>query len=65
MSSILTITFLSGLLIATFRMLPPLLLGATGEMFSERCGLTNIGLEGIMSVGAIIGFVASCFTKNP
>mgnify|MGYP004543667539 FL=1 len=65
MSSLLTITFLSGLIIATLRMLPPLLLGATGEMFSERCGLTNIGLEGIMSVGAIIGFAASYFTQNP
>lgn len=65
MSSILSVAFLAGLLIATLRMLPPLLLGATGEMFSERCGLTNIGLEGIMSVGAIMGFIASYFTKNP
>jgi len=33
MSSILSVAFLSGLLIAALRMLPPLLLGATGEMF--------------------------------
>lgn len=65
MNNIFTLTFLTGLLIATMRMLPPLLLGATGEMFSERCGLTNIGLEGIMSVGAIVGFITSYFTKNP
>lgn len=63
MNNIFTLTFLTGLLIATMRMLPPLLLGATGEMFSERCGLTNIGLEGIMSVGAIVGFITSYFTK--
>lgn len=65
MSSIFTLTFLTGLIIATLRILPPLLLGATGEMFSERCGLTNIGLEGIMSVGAIVGFIVSYFTGNP
>ena len=65
MSSILSLAFLSGLVIATLRILPPLLLGATGEMLSERCGLTNIGLEGIMSVGAIMGFITSCFTHNP
>lgn len=65
MSSIFTLTFLTGLIVATLRILPPLLLGATGEMFSERCGLTNIGLEGIMSVGAIVGFIVSYLTGNP
>lgn len=64
MSAIFTGVFITGLLVATMRMLPPLLLGATGEMFSERCGLTNIGLEGIMAVGSIVGFVVSYFTKN-
>lgn len=63
--SVFSIAFITGLIVAMFRILPPLLLGATGEMFSERCGLTNIGLEGIMSVGAILGFVVSYFTKNP
>lgn len=62
--SILSIAFITGLLIAMLRILPPLLLGAAGEMFSERCGMTNIGLEGIMSVGAIVGFVVSYFTQN-
>lgn len=65
MSSILSVAFLTGLLVAALRILPPLLLGATGEMFSERCGMTNIGLEGIMSVGAITGFVVSYFVQNP
>lgn len=63
--SIFSLAFITGLIVAMFRILPPLLLGATGEMFSERCGLTNIGLEGIMSVGAILGFVVSYFTQNP
>ena len=65
MRDIVSLTFLSGLLIAMFRILPPVLMGATGEMFSERAGLTNIGLEGVMSVGAILGFVVSYKTRNP
>lgn len=65
MSDIFTMAFLSSLLIAMFRIIPPILLGATGEMVSEKSGLTNIGLEGIMSVGAIIGFVTSYYTSNP
>ncbi len=64
MSDIFTLAFLSTLLIAMFRIIPPILLGATGEMFSEKSGLTNIGLEGIMSVGAIVGFTTSYFTQN-
>lgn len=63
--SVFSAAFIASLLVAMLRILPPLLLGATGEMFSERCGLTNIGLEGIMSVGAILGFVVSYFTQNP
>ena len=65
MSEILTAAFISSLLIAMFRILPPVLMGAAGEMFSERAGLTNIGLEGIMSVGAIMGFITSYYTGSP
>ncbi len=63
--NVFTVAFVTGLIVAMLRILPPLLLGAAGEMFSERCGLTNIGLEGIMSVGAILGFIVSYFTQNP
>ena len=41
------------------RALPPLplLLAALGEMVVERTGLLNLGLEGMMAVGAAIGFI--------
>ncbi len=64
-SDVFTFIFLSQLLIAMFRILPPILLGATGEMLSERTGMTNIGLEGLMSAGAIMGFIVSYKTQNP
>ena len=37
----------------------PLLFAALGEMVSERAGVLNIGLEGMMLVGAYVGFVAA------
>lgn len=61
---ILTSTFIVGLLQATLRTTTPLLLAAIGEMFSERSGVLNIGLEGIMLIGTLIGFLASYMTGN-
>ncbi len=65
MEDILSVGFMAGILMTMFRVLPIILMGATGEMISERAGMTNIGLEGIMAVGSIIGFLTSCYTRNP
>lgn len=53
------------ILAATIRMSVPLLLVAIAELFSERAGLVNIGLDGLMSIGALSGFLAGYFTHNP
>lgn len=42
----------------------PLLLASLGEVFSERAGLVNIGLEGIMAVGAFVAFAVGKVTGN-
>ena len=53
------------LVAATIRMAVPLLLVGIAELFSERAGLVNIGLDGLMSVGALAGFLAGYFTGSP
>ena len=42
----------------------PLLLAATGELISERAGLLNLGVEGMMAVGAVCGFIAAFQSGN-
>ena len=42
----------------------PLLFGTVGEIISERVGHLNLGVEGIMSIGACAGFMAGYFTDN-
>ncbi len=40
----------------------PLLLGTVGEIYAERSGVMNLGIEGIMLVGAITGFAVALTT---
>ncbi|MEF8851722.1 MAG: ABC transporter permease [Haloarculaceae archaeon] len=57
--------FLAGLLDATVRAGTPLLLAALGEIISERGGVLNLGVEGMMLVGALSGFATTVVTGSP
>lgn len=43
----------------------PLLLAAIGELVVERSGVLNLGVEGMMVIGAVCGFAAAFITGNP
>jgi general nucleoside transport system permease protein len=42
----------------------PLMFASVGELVSERAGVLNIGLEGMMLMGAYAGFVAAYYGNN-
>lgn len=43
----------------------PLLYATLGEMFTERSGVLNLGVEGMMIVGAFTAFLVTHLTGNP
>lgn len=43
----------------------PLLYAILGEILTERSGLINLGVEGMMLMGAVIGFRAAVATGDP
>ena len=55
----------SDLLISAVRMATPLLFVALAELYSERAGLVNIGLDGLMAFGSLVGFLVCFWTGNP
>lgn len=57
--------FFVNLLAAGIGLAAPLLIAALGELYAERSGVLNIGIEGMMLSGAWAGFVAAYFAKNP
>lgn len=53
-------SWITSLILATVRMAVPLLFIALAELYSERAGMVNIGLEGLAAIGSLVGFLV-CF----
>src|SRR5215216_428827 len=54
-----------GLLLSAMRLATPLLLAALGGLFSERAGVINIALEGLMLAGAFTAAAVTWYAKSP
>lgn len=52
-------------LIATIIASTPLLFATVGEIVTEKAGLLNLGVEGLMIMGAVVGFAAGYETGSP
>ena len=56
--------WISSLLLATVRLAIPLLLISLAELYGQRAGMVNIGLEGLASIGALVGFLTCYITGS-
>jgi general nucleoside transport system permease protein len=59
------VLFLSGLLAAGIRLATPIALAAIGETLAQRSGVINVGIEGIMLVGAFVAVLFSVLAGSP
>lgn len=64
MSDLLTEAFITSLVFGAITAGVPLLLAGLGEQISEKAGVLNIGLEGMMLIGAYGGFAAAYYTDS-
>lgn len=66
MNDDLTMTaIILGILHSGIRLATPYLYAALGETFAQRSGVLNLGVEGIMLLGAFFGFYATFQTGSP
>ena len=65
MEGILIHSIILGILATGIRLATPFLLAALGEMFVQRSGVYNLGIEGIMLLGAFLGFFTTLHLGNP
>jgi ABC-type uncharacterized transport system permease subunit len=64
MTEIFTQTVMVGILISAIRLATPYLFASIGEAFAQTSGVVNLGVDGIMLVGAFIAFYLTLITGN-
>lgn len=61
----MTETLIVSILAASITAGTPILFAALGELITERSGIMNLGVDGMMLVGAVTGFMVSVNSGNP
>ncbi len=61
----MTLDFFISAFITVIGISTPILLAATGELVVEKSGVLNLGVEGMMLIGAVTGFAITFTTFNP
>ncbi len=61
LSSINPVLLIAALMVSA----TPILLAAVGEVVVEKAGVLNLGVEGMMITGAVVGFATAINTQNP
>jgi simple sugar transport system permease protein len=64
-SDLFTTAVLVGILTSGIRLATPYLFASIGEMFGQRSGVLNLGVEGMMLMGAFAAFYVTLTTGNP
>jgi len=64
LAEIIETAIIIGFLAGAIKLSVPLLLTSLGEIVSERAGVLNLGLEGIMIMGAFAGFLGAAVSGN-
>lgn len=64
MENVITLTIIT-ILTSTLMYATPYIFGALGGVISEKSGVVNIGIEGMMTIGAFAGATVAYFTGNP
>ncbi len=65
METIASVTFLVGWLTASIRVATPLLFASLGQVFTQRSGVLDMGVEAGMIAGALCGFAGTYFGGSP
>src|SRR5258708_9440660 len=58
LNDVIHLLFSQACWIATLRISTPLIFGTLGVLLCDRCGVLNLGIEGIMAAGAFAGWLA-------
>jgi ABC-type uncharacterized transport system permease subunit len=64
LGDIFTAAIIINLFSTMIRLSTPLLIAAMGELVAERSGVMNMGVEGMMLMGALVGYMVSLATES-